>query len=105
MLYKKAKEIEMQIVSDENVVDLDHLIEVSDKLNKLRVSLGEKEGFSKEDVINMQIGSVIELNRKSHERIDLFVNEKLVAKGSVVVIEENFGVVIEEILNDDNTAV
>lgn len=44
-------------------------------------------------------GSVIELDKMAGEPVDVLVNGKLIAKGEVVVIDENFGVRITEILN------
>ncbi|MDH4100584.1 MAG: flagellar motor switch protein FliN [Nitrospirota bacterium] len=50
------------------------------------------------DVLQLGPGSVIELDRLAGEPVDLMVNEKLVAKGEVVVINENFGVRLTEII-------
>lgn len=44
-------------------------------------------------------GSIIELDKLAGEPVDLFVNKKLIAKGEVVVIDENFGVRITEIVS------
>ncbi len=51
------------------------------------------------DILNMTPGSVIELDKMAGEPVDILVNGKLVAKGEVVVIDENFGVRITEILS------
>ena len=50
------------------------------------------------EILEFGEGSVIELDRQSAEPVDIFVNGVLFAKGTVVVIEENFGVKITEIL-------
>ena len=50
------------------------------------------------EILEFGEGSVIELDRQSAEPVDIFVNGILFAKGTVVVIEENFGVKITEIL-------
>jgi flagellar motor switch protein FliN/FliY len=42
---------------------------------------------------------VIELDKMAGEPVDVLVNGKLIAKGEVVVIDENFGVRITEVLN------
>ena len=44
-------------------------------------------------------GSVIELDKLIGEPVDLLVNERLIAKGEVVVFDENFGVRITDIIN------
>ncbi len=50
------------------------------------------------DLVKLGPGSIIELSKLSGEPVDLFVNEKMFARGEVVVIDENFGVRITEIL-------
>ncbi len=50
------------------------------------------------DIIELSPGSVIELNKLAGESVDIFINQALVAKGEVVVINENFGVRITEIV-------
>ena len=47
----------------------------------------------------MTPGSVIELDKMAGEPVDVLVNSKLIAKGEVVVIDENFGVRITEIVS------
>lgn len=51
------------------------------------------------DILNMTPGSVIELDKMAGEPVDILVNGKLIAKGEVVVIDENFGVRITEIIS------
>jgi flagellar motor switch protein FliN/FliY len=46
-------------------------------------------------------GHVVELDRQAADPIDVFVNGVLIAKGTVVVIEENFGVRITEIVSPE----
>ncbi|MFA7620647.1 MAG: flagellar motor switch phosphatase FliY [Aminobacteriaceae bacterium] len=50
------------------------------------------------DILSMTPGSVIELDKMAGEPVDVLVNSKLIAKGEVVVIDENFGVRITEIV-------
>jgi len=51
------------------------------------------------DVLELTQGSIIELDKLAGEPVDVFVNNTLIATGEVVVIEENFGVRITEIVN------
>lgn len=44
-------------------------------------------------------GSIIELDKLAGEPVDLLVNGKLIAKGEVVVIDENFGVRVTDIVS------
>lgn len=46
-------------------------------------------------------GAIIELDRKVGEAIDIFVNNRLVARGEVVVIDERLGVTMTEIIKGD----
>ncbi len=49
-------------------------------------------------------GSVIELDRKVGEAIDIYVNNRLVARGEVVVVDERLGVTMTEIIKDGDAA-
>lgn len=51
------------------------------------------------DILELTQGSVIELDKLAGEPVDVLVNNTLIATGEVVVIEENFGVRITEIVN------
>ena len=51
------------------------------------------------DVLGMGPGSVLELDRLAGEQVDVLVNGKLIAKGEVVVIDENYGVRITDIIS------
>lgn len=64
---------------------------------RLTVELGSSKMKIKE-VLDLGRGSVVELNRLAGEPVDLLINGKLVAKGEVVVINENFGLRITEIV-------
>lgn len=64
----------------------------------LTVELGKTEVSIKE-VLEMSRGSVIELDRIAGEPVDLLANGKLIAKGEVVVIEDNFGLRITSIVS------
>lgn len=48
-------------------------------------------------------GSVIELDRKVGEAIDIYVNNRLVARGEVVVVDDRLGVTMTEIIKDGDT--
>ena len=55
------------------------------------VELGRTKSSIK-DVMEMEQGSIVELDKVAGEQVEIFVNEKLVAKGEVIVIEDKFGV-------------
>lgn len=70
---------------------------VMDVTLNLSVELGKTE-LSIKDVLELTRGSVIELDRVAGEPVDLLANGKLIAKGEVVVIEDNFGLRITSIV-------
>ena len=53
------------------------------------------------EIAALEPGGVIALDRRSDERLDIFVNDRLLAKGEVVTIGERFGVRIVELTGDD----
>ena len=53
------------------------------------------------EILELGPGSVVELNKLAGEPVDLLVNQKVIAKGEVVVIDENFGVRVTQLLNPD----
>ncbi len=62
----------------------------------VRVRIGSRKMLLK-DVLNMDIGSVIELNQLANDPLDILVGDKTVAKGEVVIVDGNFGIQISEI--------
>jgi flagellar motor switch protein FliN/FliY len=62
----------------------------------LTVELGRTRMLIK-DILALSPGSVIELNRLAGEPVDLLVNDRPIAKGEVVVIDDNFGVRLTQI--------
>jgi len=54
------------------------------------------------DLLRLGPGTVLELDRKIGEAIDIFVNNRLVARGEVVLVEERLGVPMTEIVKGDH---
>ncbi len=50
------------------------------------------------DVLALTIGSVVELDRTAGSPVDVYVNGTLIARGEVVVVDEEFGVRITEVI-------
>lgn len=65
---------------------------------KVTVELGRTKRPIK-DILDLSTGSIIELDKLAGEPVDILVNETLVAKGEVVVIDENFGVRVTDIIS------
>ena len=51
-----------------------------------------------QDILKLGTGSIVELDRLAGGPVDLLVNNKLVARGEVVAIDENFGVRVTELI-------
>jgi len=63
---------------------------------KVTVELGQTK-LSLQDVLGLQEGSIIELDRLAGEPLDLVVNGQLIARGEVVAIDDNYGLRITEV--------
>lgn len=66
----------------------------------VRAVLGQAQ-LQVNQLLKIGRGAVIELDRKVGEAIDIFVNDRLVARGEVVVIEDHLGISMTEIIKSD----
>ena len=80
-------------IENEELKNLKLLLDV--KLN-LRVRIGSKKMLLK-DVINMDIGSIVELNQLANEPLEILIDDKKIAEGEVVIVDGNFGIQITSI--------
>jgi flagellar motor switch protein FliN/FliY len=71
---------------------------IMDVFMEMTVELGRTRKLIK-DILGMGEGTIIELDKLAGEPVDILVNHKLIAKGEVVVIDENFGVRVTEIVS------
>ncbi|MGI5172196.1 flagellar motor switch protein FliN [Treponema sp. OMZ 840] len=71
---------------------------IMDVYMEMTVELGRTKKQIKE-ILGMGEGTIIELDKLAGEPVDILVNHKPIAKGEVVVIDENFGVRVTEILS------
>jgi flagellar motor switch protein FliN/FliY len=71
---------------------------IMDVFMEMTVELGRTRKLIKE-ILSMGEGTIIELDKLAGEPVDILVNHKLIAKGEVVVIDENFGVRVTEIVS------
>jgi flagellar motor switch protein FliN/FliY len=63
-----------------------------------------RASLSVAQLLQLAQGSVLELDRKVGEAIDIYVNNRLVARGEVVVVDERLGVTMTEIIKDGDAA-
>jgi flagellar motor switch protein FliN/FliY len=85
-------------VSAKSGADLEQVFDVpvvvSAVLGNSRMPVGE--------LLKLAPGAVLELDRKVGEAIDIFVNNRLVARGEVVLVDERLGVTMTEIIKGDH---
>ena len=61
-----------------------------------------RANMSVAQLLKLSSGSVLELDRKVGEAIDIYVNNRLVARGEVVVVDERLGVTMTEIIKSED---
>ncbi len=83
----------------QNGVDRLHLL--MDVPLRISVELGRTR-LSVREVLDLQEGSVVELHRAAGDPVDVYVNDRLVARGEVVVVDDCFAVRITELLPGGN---
>jgi flagellar motor switch protein FliN len=62
-----------------------------------------KSSMQVSQILKLGRGAVVELDRKVGEAVDIYVNNRLVARGEVVVVEERLGVTMTEIIKTDQS--
>jgi flagellar motor switch protein FliN/FliY len=78
----------------EEHANLDFLLDVPVRLT---AELGSCQ-MTMHELLDLELGSVVQLDKPANANVDVYVNQKLVARGEVVVAEENFGIRIKEIV-------
>ena len=63
-----------------------------------------RASLSVAQLLELGSGSILELDRKVGEAIDIYVNNRLVARGEVVIVDERLGVTMTEIIKDGDAA-
>lgn len=81
--------------SDGSQSNIDFLLDVPVKLT---AELGNCK-MTMQELLDLGLGTVVQLDQPANANVDLFVNQKLVARGEVVVAEDNFGIRIKEIIS------
>jgi flagellar motor switch protein FliN/FliY len=88
------------IAEDKTAGDLAPVFEVPVNISAV---LG-RASVSVAQLLQLSQGSVLELDRKVGEAIDIYVNNRLVARGEVVIVDERLGVTMTEIIKDGDSA-
>lgn len=84
------------LAEDKNASDLATVFDVPVAISAV---LG-RSSMSVAQLLQLSQGSVLELDRKVGEAIDIYVNNRLVARGEVVIVDERLGVTMTEIIKD-----
>ena len=89
-----AKELAEQQAASGHSIDLLKDVELN-----VKIELGRAKMYV-EDVLKLSEGSVVELDKLAGDPVDIFVNERLVARGEVLVLNDNFCVRVNQIVSD-----
>lgn len=77
--------------------DLERILDIPVEIT---VELGNTEMFLR-DVMSLTLGSLVELDKKTGDPVNLYVNRKLVAQGEVVLVENNLAIKIIKVMGTD----
>ena len=80
-----------------NAADLEAVFDVPVRVSAI---LGRAQ-MPVNELLDLDVGNVLELDRKVGEAVDIYVNARLVARGEVVLVEEKLGVTMTEIIKSD----
>lgn len=73
---------------------LDIPLEITVELGKTRITIG--------DLLKLNQGSVLELDKLTNQPLEIFVNKKLMAEGEVVLVNEKFGIRLTNIVSPND---
>ncbi|WP_319530045.1 flagellar motor switch protein FliN [uncultured Cohaesibacter sp.] len=80
-----------------NAADLEAVFDVPVRVSAI---LGRAK-MPVSELLSLDVGNVLELDRKVGEAVDIYVNSRLVARGEVVLVEEKLGVTMTEIIKSE----
>ncbi|NBN63217.1 flagellar motor switch protein FliN [Microvirga tunisiensis] len=83
-----------QVSTAQSAADLEAVFDVPVRISAV---LGHSR-LHVSDLLKLASGTVLELDRKVGEAIDIYVNDRLVARGEVVLVEDKLGVTMTEII-------
>lgn len=82
-------------IADREIDNIKRILDI--KIN-IKVRIGSKKMLLR-DVINMDLGSVIELDRLINEPLDIIVDNRIVGRGEVVIVDGNFGIKVTHMID------
>ena len=95
-----VNELELNEIT-ENLLSGDSILSgnidvIKDLKVKLNVELGEAS-LRVDELMSLQEGSVVKVDKEVNTALDIYINDKLVARGVMVVVDDNFGIRVTEI--------
>lgn len=84
-------------LNQKNAADLEAVFDVPVRVSAI---LGHAK-MPVAELLDLDVGNVLELDRKVGEAVDIYVNARLVARGEVVLVEEKLGVTMTEIIKTE----
>lgn len=85
------------VAEEKSAADLEAVFDVPVRIS---VVLGRAR-IPVANLLKMDVGTIVELDRQVGEAIDIFVNDRLVARGEIVLVENRLGVTMTEIVKAD----
>lgn len=90
-----------KFLKQDDIEDVYHSIKfLEDVPMVLNVEIGRTE-MTIRDILNMKAGSVVQFTKIVGEPMDILVNDRLMARGEVVVVNERYGIRISEVTRPD----
>lgn len=99
-LRHQASEALSRSMRGKEATNIDLLMDVA---LKVTVELGRTQMMLRQ-VLELQHGSVVELDRLAGDPVDIYINERLIARGEVVVVDDKFGVKITDLISTGREA-
>jgi len=97
---KMVKDIDLQTMEDETVSNelvVDKNFElIKDIEIKLSLRVGEAT-TTVDELYNYKIGSLVKLDKHTNDYVDVLYQDKIVARGELIAVDDNFGVKIQEV--------
>ena len=84
-------------VAQRNAADLEAVFDVPVRVSAI---LGRAK-MPVSELLDLNVGTVLELDRKVGEAVDIYVNSRLVARGEVVLVEDKLGVTMTEVIKSE----
>lgn len=81
----------------ESSVEGDHMAIIMELELEISIELGRTR-MKVKDVLGLGVGAIVELDKIIGEPMDIYANGKVIARGEVVVVDENFGIRVTEIV-------